>query len=141
MSTTISKVFYAPGYTPGLNLSLLLIRVAGAGFMLTHGYGKFEQLMAGNMQFGDPIGLGESTSLYLAVFGEFICAILVLIGLLARWAAIPTVITMIVAVFVVHAGQEFGNMELGLFYLIANLCIVLSGPGQYSLDYMIRKRK
>jgi putative oxidoreductase len=141
MSTTISKVFYAPGYTDPLNVSLLLLRVAGAGFMLTHGYGKLEKVMSGNLQFGDPIGIGEPASLYLAVFAEFFCALLVLFGLLARWAAIPLIVTMLVAVFIVHAGQEFGNMEPGLFFMICNLVILLCGPGKYSLDYMIRRRR
>ena len=136
-----SNLLHTPGYTSPVNSSLLLLRIAAGGFMLTHGYGKLQQLMAGNMEFGDPIGIGNDTSLVLSVFAEALCALLVLLGLFARLAAIPPIITMLVAVFVVHAGQEFGNMELGLFYLIAYLVILLSGPGKYSLDYMIQQRR
>lgn len=130
----------ASAYSTPLNLSLLLIRIGGGGFMLTHGYGKLQQLISGNIEFGDPIGLGEELSLGLTVFAEFFCGLLLLVGFLSRLAAIPLIITMLVAILVVHAGQEFGNIELGLFYLISSTVILLCGPGKYSVDYAAWKR-
>ena len=116
------------------NLGLALLRISASAMMLTHGYPKFQKLLSGDFEFGDPIGLGPSPSLFLAIIGEFICPILVLIGFKTRWAAIPTVITMAVAAFVVHANEPYDEKEKALLYLVMFLVIVLLGPGKYSLD-------
>ncbi|MGL5233588.1 MAG: DoxX family protein, partial [Empedobacter falsenii] len=118
----------------------LLIRLAAGGFMFTHGFGKLQKLVNGNFEFGDPIGLGSEISLGLTVFAEILCAFLVLVGLFTRLAVIPLIITMLVAVFIVHADHDFGKKELGLFYLINYLVIFLSGAGKYSLDKLILKK-
>ena len=124
----------------GVDLSLLLIRIASGGFMFSHGWGKLQKLVNGNFEFGDPIGLGPEISLALTVFAEILCAFFLLIGLFTRLASIPLLITMIVAVFVVHLDHDFGKKELGLFYLISYLVIFISGPGKFSLDSLIFKK-
>ncbi|NER11371.1 DoxX family protein [Muriicola jejuensis] len=116
------------------NIGLALLRISASAMMLTHGYPKFQKLLSGDFEFGDPIGLGPTPSLFLAIIGEFICPILVLIGFKTRWAAIPTVITMAVAAFVVHASDPFGTKEKAMLYLAMFLVIVLVGPGKYSVD-------
>ena len=122
------------------DISLLLIRLAAGGFMLSHGFGKLQKLVNGNFEFGDPIGVGPEISLGLTVFAEILCAFLILVGLFSRLAAIPLIITMLVAVFIVQADDDFGKKELGLFYLINYLVIFLSGAGKYSLDKLILKK-
>jgi len=67
-----------------VDLTLLLLRLSGGGFMLSHGYGKFMNVLQGNFEFGDPIGLGPAVSLILTAFAEFICAILVIVGFQGR---------------------------------------------------------
>jgi putative oxidoreductase len=126
--------------TTFIDLSLLLIRVAAGGFMFSHGFGKLQKLVNGNFEFGDPIGLGPEISLGLTVFAEILCAFLVLVGLFTRLASIPLIITMLVAVFIVHADHDFGKKELGLFYLINYLVLFLTGAGKYSLDKLILKK-
>ena len=117
-----------------INLGLALLRISASAMMLTHGYPKFQKLLSGDFEFGDPIGLGPSPSLFLAIIGEVICPILVPIGRKTRWAAIPTVITMAVAAFVVHADDPFGTKEKALLYFVMFLVIALLGPGKYSVD-------
>lgn len=126
--------------TTAIDLSLLLIRIASAGFMFSHGWGKLVKLVNGNFEFGDPIGLGVELSLGLTVFAEILCAFFLLIGLFTRLASIPLIITMLVAVFVVHLNDDFGKKELGLFYLIGYLVLFLSGAGRYSVDTLFRKK-
>ncbi len=125
------------------NLALLFLRLAfGLGMVLFHGWGKFEKLISGGpISFPDPIGLGSTMSLGLAVFAEGLCAILVAIGLFTRWAALPLVITMAVAVLVIHAGDPWGDRELGLLYMTAFLAIAILGPGNYSLDHLLKSRR
>ena len=90
------------------------------------------------MQFGDPIGLGVPTSLYLSAFAEFICAILIILGLLPRLASIPLIINMAVAFFIVHAADDFGTRELSLLYMGMFLTLFFTGPGRYSVDGSLR---
>ena len=100
----------------------------------SHGWGKLQKLMSGDMGFADPIGVGEEVSLVLTVFAEFFCGILVAVGLFTRAALIPLIITMWVAVFIIHADDPFGKQEFGLLYLIPYLALYFTGPGKYSVD-------
>lgn len=128
-----------PSYGKNIDLSLLLLRVAAGGFMLSHGYGKMVKLFNGTFEFADPIGLGVELSLVLTVFSEVLCALFIVLGILPRFAAIPLIITMIVIVFVVHASDGFSKQELPLFYLISYLVILLLGAGKYSVQSLFSK--
>ena len=126
--------------TTAIDFSLLLIRIAAGGFMLTHGWGKLVKLVNGTFEFGDPIGLGVEASLILTVFAEILCALFIVLGLFTRLASIPLIITMLVAVFVVHLDHDFGKKEIGLFYLISYFVLFLSGAGRYSIDALRTKK-
>ena len=117
------------------NLGLAILRMGGAGLLLTHGVPKLQRLFAeGPIEFADPLGIGAAPTLFLAVFSEFLCAILVLIGFKTRWASIPIVITMLVAGLIQHAGDPFGSKEKSFLFLLVFLTILLLGPGAYSVD-------
>ena len=117
-----------------VSLGLLILRVGLGATMLTHGYPKFRNLIAGEFKFGDPIGLGVELSFTLTVFAEFLCSILLIVGLGSRLATIPLIITMLVAWLVVHINDPFGSQEKAVMYLIAFIALLLTGPGKYSLD-------
>ncbi len=116
------------------DLGLLFLRISSSILMLTHGLPKFQNLISGNFEFGDPIGIGAAPSLFLAVIGEFICPILVIIGFKTRWATVPTIITMLVAVLIVHGADPFNVKEKAVLFLIAFVSVLMLGPGKYSLD-------
>ena len=116
------------------NLGLLLLRVGFGGMMLTHGFPKLMKLISGDLAFGDPIGIGEPATLILAVLTEVVFPILVIVGFKTRLSAIPVIITMAVAAFVVHAADPFGTKEMSLLYLFAFGAIALLGAGKYSVD-------
>lgn len=108
--------------------------------MLTHGFPKLQRLLAGEMQFGDPIGLGPEVSLVLTVFAEVVCSILIVLGLGTRLAAIPSIVTMAVAAFIVHGADPFGRKEMALLYLVGYVVLLLSGSGKFSVDRIISKK-
>jgi putative oxidoreductase len=116
------------------NIALALLRIGASGLMLTHGIPKFQKLISGNLEFGDPLGIGSTPSLFLAIIGEFVCPLLVIIGFKTRWSAMPTVITMAVAAFIVHGADPFKDKEKALLFLILFITIILLGPGKYSID-------
>ncbi len=116
------------------NLELLILRVGFSGLMLTHGIPKINLLFENPIEFADPIGVGATTSLILTLIGEVLAPILVLIGFKTKWAALPVIITMAVAAFVVHLSDPIGVKEKALLYLIGFIVIFLAGPGKYSVD-------
>jgi len=135
-----TSLFSAPVYkSTAIDFSLFLIRMVSGGFMLTHGYGKMIKLFSGNFTFADPLGIGVELSLGLTVFAEIFCALFIILGLFTRLASIPLIITMIVVVFIVHAGHDFGKKELGLFYLMSYFILFISGPGKFSIDAKLQK--
>jgi putative oxidoreductase len=121
------------------DLGLLFLRIVSGAVMLTHGYPKFQKILTGDMKFGDPIGMGEIPSLYLSTFAEFLCAILVIIGLYTRLSLIPLIINMSVAFFIAHAADDFGTKEKSLLFLGMFIVIFLTGPGRFSIDNKINK--
>jgi putative oxidoreductase len=124
-----------------LHLWLLVLRVAVALSMMTHGMPKFFQLLQDDeIQFADPIGLGPSVSLGLTVFAEVICSTFIFIGLGTRLATIPLIVTMLVAALIVHFDEPFGKREMALLYLFPYITLLVLGSGKYSIDYLLRQR-
>jgi putative oxidoreductase len=142
-----------------MSIGLLILRLGIGGFLLTHGWGKLQMLLAGGAKnFGDPIGLGATLSLALVTTSEFLCALLILLGLATRLAALPVVISMSVAAFVIHArdpwtmetaamaffsgaSKTWFSKEPALLYLIPFLSLVFTGGGKLSLDGLIARRR
>lgn len=123
-----------------LHFWLLILRVSVSGFMLTHGIPKLLKVLDGEMQFGDPYGLGAEVSLTLAAFAEGICSIFVILGLGTRLAVIPLAFTMATAAFVAHGADPFGRKELALLYLLIYITLLILGSGKYSVDQVISKK-
>ncbi|HET6528142.1 MAG TPA: DoxX family protein [Balneolaceae bacterium] len=116
--------------------SAFILRLAAFLMIFNHGYGKVMNVLGGNFQFGDPIGLGPEVSLILAALAEGIGALLVLLGFWTRLGALLLIINMSVAILFHHipAGDSFGRIELPLLYLIIFLTVFLLGPGKFSID-------
>lgn len=142
MKQLTKNLFNSGNYTNNANITLLILRVVVGFFMLTHGWGKMETLFSGQtIQFADPIGVGATASLALTVFAEVLCSILLILGLATRIAAIPLLITMLVAAFIIHANDGFSKQEFALLYAIIYFTIAMLGSGKYALDYLIIKNK
>lgn len=123
------------------SIGLLILRLGAGGMMLLlHGWGKLTGFAEKSAHFPDPLGVGSTISLSLTVGAEVFCAVAIILGLATRLAAIPLTITMLVAVFVIHANDPWSQKELGMIYLIAYATLALTGPGKLSLDYAIFKK-
>tara|TARA_R110002050_G_C8880241_1_gene508752 strand:+ start:621 stop:998 length:378 start_codon:yes stop_codon:yes gene_type:complete len=116
------------------NIGLLLLRVGFGGIMLTHGFPKLMKMLSGDFSFGDPIGIGEPATLILAILCEVVFPIFVIIGFKTRLSAIPVIVTMAVAAFIVHGADPFGTKEKAILFLLGFTAIALLGPGKYSID-------
>lgn len=141
------------------SIGLLILRLGVGAFLCSHGVGKLRMLLAGDFtSLGDPIGIGGVPSLVLVTMSEFLCALLVMLGLGTRFAAMPVVISMGVAAFVAHANDPwssetaamafFGGQsktwfskEPALLFLIVFLALAFTGGGALSLDGWIARRR
>lgn len=123
-----------------LDLGLLALRLSfGLSLALGHGWDKFTTFSERADQFPSLLGLGGGVGLALITFAELFCALAVAGGLLTRLAAIPPVIGMAVAFFLVHGADPWQKRELAFAYLCAFAAIGLCGAGRLSLDHAIRK--
>ncbi|WP_040496814.1 DoxX family protein [Fulvivirga imtechensis] len=120
---------------------LFILRISLSSFMLTHGYPKLKTLLqGGEIAFYDFLGIGNTASLVLAVFAEFLCSIFVLLGLGTRLATIPLITTMFVAAFMVHADDPFSKKEFALLYALGFITLFVFGSGKYSIDQIISNK-
>lgn len=119
----------------GPDYGKLVLRLLFGGMMLVHGIPKLQKLFAGApFEFPDPLGVGALATLVIAVIAEVVCAILIIVGWKTRWATLPLIVTMMVAAFVQHGGDGFGQMEKALLYLAGYIAIGFLGAGRYSID-------
>jgi len=137
----MKKLFYTGSNELYLNLLILFLRIATAAMMLTHGWPKLLKLLeGGEIQFGDPLGLGPAFTLVLAVGAEVFCSIFIALGLATRLASIPLIITMFVAAFISHGPDPFRQKEMALLYLLFYVSFLIVGSRKYSIDYLISRK-
>ena len=123
-----------------LDWALLAVRIFVGVAMLTHGFPKLMMLLSGKIEFMSFFGIGVKTSLVLAVLAEVLCSLFVLMGLFTRFTVIPLIVTMLVAVFIVHGNDPFAKQEMALLYLFHYILIFVAGPGSISIDRMINRK-
>ncbi len=137
--------FLTKNWKNSTDLGLLILRlVFGIALIYGHGFGKASIIFSGSeIQFMDPIGIGANLSFYLAAFAEFICALLLIVGLFSRVATLILIVNFIV-IFIFHAyiiGDDFSILELRYLYLFTFIALFLTGPGRFSLDYSLFRPK
>ena len=128
-------------YGPFVNWALLLLRIVVSVSMLSHGAPILVSLFLGDFSFPDPIGLGPELSLVLATFAEFFCSIFILAGYRSRLAAIPLIITMLVALLIVHENDSVLDHINILLYLFTYAILLHLGGGKFTLSYYFFMKK
>ncbi|MBC86281.1 MAG: transmembrane DoxX protein [Bdellovibrionaceae bacterium] len=117
------------------DVGLLILRLTfGLSMLFAHGWPKLAGFTEKMAVFPDPIGLGSEVALALAVFAEVFCAALIVVGFKTKYFVVPLIITMLVAVFIIHGNDPFKKMEMGLLYLTAFTTLFFTGPGAFSMD-------
>jgi putative oxidoreductase len=68
-----------------VDLGLLIFGIGISALMFTHGIPKLIRFFGKEeITFADPLGFGEVISFSFAVFAEFVCSILIVLGLGTR---------------------------------------------------------
>ena len=130
--------FLFPQYLRGRGVSfmILFVRIFFGALFLMHGLDKMMNFNQLSVSFPNVFGLGSYMTLMLSIFSEFVCSIFLITGMLTRVVLIPMVISMAVAFFDIHDAM-MPEGELALIYLIVFFVLFITGPGRYSVDYLI----
>lgn len=133
--------FLFPNYFRGKGVSVLLlvIRAFFGVLFFVHGLDKMMNFNSLSETFPDVMGFGSYMSLMVAIFCEFCCSLFLIAGLLVRLMMVPMIISMGVAFFDVHDAM-MPQGELALIYLIVFFVLYLTGPGRFSVDYLIDRK-
>ena len=123
----------------GISILILCLRVFFGIIFLLHGFDKLINFNQLSYTFPSAFGFGSYMTLMLSIFAEFCCSMFLITGLLVRLTVIPMIIAMAVAFFDVHDAM-FPEGELALIYLIMFVILYFTGPGRYSLDYLIDQK-
>ncbi len=139
--------------TSNVDPGLLLLRV---GFGLTMFFFHGWQKLSGGPELWSQIGgvmsafgisFAPTAFGFAAAFAESIGSILLIVGLLTRPAAMLLAATMVVASYFHLAiateaqGSGWKAASSALEYLCVYLVLLLTGPGRYSLDAILRPGK
>ncbi len=144
-----SKIFRYKEHTANFlqSLFLLAIRLYWGFLFFYAGLGKFAN-MSQVIAFFNHLGLG-SIIVYLVATGEFVCGILLFFGFISRLAAFCTTCIMLGAYLIAHPENFYSFFSYPpLFFtapvfsfLMASLIVLLFGPGLFSIDAFIKRRK
>lgn len=123
---------------------LMLLRVTVGAIFLMHGGQKlfmgFHNVAGFLASLGIPI---PNVAAVILTLVEFVCGIVLILGLLTRYAAAILCIDMLVALITYHAKNGFFvpmGVEFPLLLLVANINLVLAGPGALGIE-TLRKKK
>jgi putative oxidoreductase len=134
------RKLFSIGYsTSAFNIAALILRLGSGALMLPHGYDKLVKFKTMSPNFMPFLGMSPEISLALVVFAEFFCSILVILGLMTRFACIPLIIDTFVALAKGHDFDLFGKGEHAALFLTIFLALLFVGPGRVSVDGMIKK--
>jgi putative oxidoreductase len=133
------------------NLGLLVIRLGiGLIMLVAHGYGK---LTGGTETWAfvgtgvQSLGIGFAPAFwgFMAAFAEFVCSILIVLGVLFRPAVLMLAFTMLVAVLF-HLNLPPDNPNAGwsgashaLAFFVVYIGLFLTGPGKYAFSLLKKK--
>ena len=125
------------------SLGFLLLRIALGTMLIHHGYEKLENIENFADAFVRPLHLPfPIVSSYFAAFAEIVGSWMVICGLGTRLGALAILGTISFAIYhaLVTSGFNIYLLELLVLYWGGAACIVLSGPGMFSIDHLIKLR-
>jgi putative oxidoreductase len=130
-----------------------------SGVTKRHGENWFADIPWADWQKGFPLPFDRipiDLNWFLATWSELVFAVMLLLGLFTRFAAISLIVVTVVATAAVHWPAEWnnlaelwsgyvitskgaGNFKLPLLFVVMLLPLVFNGGGKFSLDHLLIK--
>ena len=154
----IKNTFLSAGKNYQQSALLFLRLVIGFGFM-AHGWAKLSRGPAGFEKLITQIGVPfPHLMAWVTPLVEVIGGFAIFIGLVVSIAAVPLIVTMLVAMFGIHVHYGFSSIktigvtpqgplfgppgyEINLLYISGLIALIISGAGKFSMDAILAKRK
>ena len=136
----LKKIFLPSDDSDLTSMAVFVARLwFGLAMLFNHGFNKLANFSELAPTFADPLGMGHELTLGLVVTAEVLGALLLVVGLFTRLAALVLVIDMFVAFLMVHKSELTGqnNGELAFLYLAGYVIILMAGGGFFSLDTVV----
>jgi putative oxidoreductase len=126
--------------TPGqAQVALGLIRIVAGVVFMAHGYQKFFMMgIDGVTGFFTQVGIPLPGIMAIVVASlELVGGLALLLGVFARFIAVPLALDILGAILTVHIGNGFfvpKGVEFVTLLFAAAVAIVIAGPGAFSVD-------
>lgn len=118
-----------------ISLGLLFLRVIGGGLLLQgRSWTWIAMVNVNRPLLTDPFGVGGEFSWFLTLFSEFLCTVLVVLGVFTRFTAVPPLVVMLVTALALPAGTAWSVRETYLLLALPFFVLTFTGPGEYSID-------
>lgn len=98
-------------------------------------YGRMQEFAGFLAAHGTPLPLAGA---FLSAYVQFICGILVVIGLFTRPAGLLIAINFVIALVIAHRATPFLETWPAAMMLAGGLFFLFNGPGAFALDRLAR---
>ncbi|GJL95606.1 MAG: hypothetical protein DHS20C05_20110 [Hyphococcus sp.] len=134
---SVKNILYLNKLSGFTDLSLLALRLLTGAFLVWGVWDnilhqeRMTEFIAFMTQFGFPY---PALLAPLSVWMQFICGLLLCVGLFTRWAGLLMVFNFVVGFLMVHLGDDFRAQFPALILIGVNLHFVAVGGGRFALD-------
>jgi len=125
-------------------LAPLLGRAAVGLLFMSTGWGKVHDIPKVT-KFFETLGIpAPGFHAVLVGYSELICGTLLVVGFVTRFATVPLIVSMVVAIATAKRSELHGLFDLVGFdeftYLVVLVMIAIVGPGALSLDHLLIRK-
>ena len=124
------------------NLSMLIFRVIlSLELIVVHGLKKVGIGVEQAEHIPNPFHLPDGLNNCIAISANLFFPALVIFGFLTRLAIIPILAVTLSGYFVMHWNDSLLVKDVPFMYCLSYLFLLFIGPGKYSIDHFINKRR
>ena len=117
------------------DVGLLYLRVTGSLLLLlVNGLPKVLHYTAQVAVIEDPLHICLSPTIWLAIFAEVICPLLMIVGIGVRVAAIPIMVVTVIALTLVHPDWTLEQAQFAWMLLIIFGTVAIGGAGRFRIS-------
>jgi putative oxidoreductase len=145
LTTTYTFFMFLNWLNQYRDVGLFILRVGfGLLMLINHGWGKITSGPEQWAKLGETMalfGLGFAPTFwgFMAALAESVGALLLVVGLLARPAAILLILNMTVAASM-HIITGNGSPLTAIYFWLVFVTLLITGPGKYAVDYFFSKQ-
>lgn len=123
-----------------LDWTILYLRLFLGGILLLHNIGKMQLYNEIVNSYPNLLHLGSAASFTIVTILQVVLAVLLILGIRVRSAALLLAAGMLAAIFVTYPGKGFLASELQFVYMGTCIALVISGGGLFSFDAAVSGR-